>query len=202
MKFLILFIPLIGFSQNSSNACDSSCSKSPLINKVSFDPPKEINSDGQIILSGEDFPDCAENTSVTMAGKNLQIITIDKNEITAKIDQIDYQDGSYRIQVSKTKCSNKIANMDATIKKTLPPNPPKEFTTRKISNIPIYPLSTMDIEVSCIEDEIAISGGFVIPSTELYLVSSSPDGKVWRFRIYNNKPFGYSANEFYAVCAR
>ena len=61
--------------------------------------------------------------AITFAGKNLQIITIDKNGITAKIDQIDYQDGSYKIQVTKTKCNNKIGIMDATIKKNLPQAP-------------------------------------------------------------------------------
>ena len=46
-----------------------SCNKEPLINKVTFDPPKEVNSDGQMIISGEDFPECAENTSYHFCGE-------------------------------------------------------------------------------------------------------------------------------------
>jgi hypothetical protein len=201
MKFLILFIPLLAFSQNSSKACgDPSCSKTPLINKVTFDPPKDVNSEGQVIISGKDFPDCAEDTTVTFAGKNLKITTGGINKITAKIAHIDYQDGSYNIQVYKTKCSNKIAIMDASITNTVPPTPPTEFTTRTNSNVAVYPYSTLNVEVACENNEKPISGGFMFTSEKLDLVASYPEGNLWKFVVYNNSAGGFSGNEFYAVC--
>jgi hypothetical protein len=201
MKFLILFIPLLCFSQNSSNACDPSCNRFPLINKISFASPKEVNDGGQMIISGENFPDCVEDTKVTFAGKNLQIITSKKNEITAKIDQKDYQDGSYKIYVIKTKCIYKIGSMDATIKKASPPAPATEFITRTNSNVAVYPYSTLNVEVACENNEKPISGGFMFITEKLDLVASYPEGNLWKFVVYNTTPGGFSGNEFYAVCA-
>jgi hypothetical protein len=197
MKFFILLFPLFGFAQNDI-ACNSSCNESPVINKVVFTPPNQENSNGIVELSGEDFPDCTQYASVTLAGKTLPIISIDRNVIKAQINGPEYQNGTYRLQLNKTNCQNKIAVMDSTISNAT--STTTEFITRKTSPVTIYPYSYAEVEVACSAGEKPISGGFIFATWEIKLVSSYPDGNYWRFKVYNNESLISSLNEFYAVC--
>jgi hypothetical protein len=197
MKFFIFLIPLLGFAQ-ADYVCNPSCNESPLINKVIFSPPNQENTNGIVEISGEEFPDCIQFASVSFAGTTLPIISIDKNKIKAQINGQDYQNGTYRIQVSKTNCQNKLAVMDSTIGNAT--NLSSAFITRKTSSVAIYPYSYAEVNVACNDGEKPVSGGFIFATWEIKVVSSYPDGNLWRFKVYNNERMTSSLNEFYAVC--
>lgn len=202
MKFLIWFFPLFAFSEINTS-CNNSCNETPLLNKIVFVPPGQDNTNGIINIYGVDLPDCSQNTKVTFAGKALQILSANGQEIQAQINAADYQNGSYRIQVNKTNCQNKIGVMDATINiASNTGGPGSEFTTRKSSAVTIYPYSYSEVNVACNPDEKPISGGFIFATYEIKLVSSYPEGNLWRFKVYNNESIISSFNEFYAICVR
>jgi hypothetical protein len=201
MKFLILLFPFLVFSQTEID-CAPSCNEVPVINKITFTPPEQNNIDGIISIFGEDFPNCRENASVILAEKQLQIISINKKEIQAKINNADYQNGTYKVQVRKTNCRNICGFMDATIWDALGAGTGNEFITRKSPQVTIYPYSYAEVQVACNLDEKPISGGFFFATWEIKLVSSYPDGRNWRFKVYNNESVISSFNEFYAICVR
>lgn len=202
MKFLIFFFPFLVFAE-INNDCDHSCNESPVLNKIIFTPPNQENINGIINISGKYFPSCVRQARVTFAGKALQILSINSEDIQAQINAADYQNGSYKIQVNKTNCQNKIGVMDATISiDSYTSGPGSEFTTRKSSQVAIYPYSYAEVNVACNPDEMAISGGFIFSTWEVKLVSSYPEGRNWKFKVYNNESLISSFNEFYAVCVR
>jgi hypothetical protein len=199
MKFLFLLFPFLVFSQTEID-CSPTCNENPVINKIIFTPPNQNNSDGIIRITGEDFPSCRENASVSLAEKNLQIISINKKEILAQIKNADYQNGTYKVQVRKTNCRNICGFMDATISDASGAPAGNEYITRKSAAVTIYPYSYAEVQVACNSDEKPISGGFIFATWEIKLVSSYPDGRYWRFKVYNNESIISSFNEFYAIC--
>ena len=92
--------------------------------------------------------------------------------------------------------------MDATIVPQSDSQGASEFTKRQTSPFSVFPYSYAEVEVACDPDEMAISGGFAFSTWEIKLVSSYPDGRYWRFKIYNNENITSMANEFYAICVR
>lgn len=201
MKLLIFFFPFLVFSQNDLD-CSPSCNEPPTIHKIIFSPPGQNEDIGIITISGEDFPNCKENSIVTLAQKPLKIISINQKEIQAQINRDDYKNGSYLVRVRKTKCLNNYGSMDATVSDASGTGSQNEFTTRKTSAITVYPYSYAEVSVACNPDETPISGGFIFATWEVKLVSSYPEGKNWRFKVYNNESLISSFNEFYAVCVR
>ncbi len=175
------------------------CNLEPDLEKITFIPPANNNSDGLINISGKEF---SGNTTVTMAGKRLVVVASDENKISANIKKEDYQDGTYKILVWNFGCPHKAGRMDATISNFSETTVSSTFTTKKTQNVPVYPYSYAEIQVSCSPEEKAISGGFVFSTWEVKLVSSYPDGTTWRFKVYNNEGIVSQFNEFYAVCVR
>ena len=198
---LFCFIPYFGFSQDIPIS-PSSCNEQPVINSIFFSPPPNSeNEDGIMTISGKEFPESASDTRVTLAGENLIIISASETVILTKVRKNDYKEGSYRVEVTKTRCLNRYATMDATITNNSSSGSTTEFITRKTTSFTIFPNSYAEVEVACNADEKAISGGFIFATWEIKLVSSYPDGRYWRFKVYNNENLTSWNNEFFAICA-
>jgi len=205
LKYLVLIFAMASFNSwgiEDDGPCANNCSDTIILNRAYVDAPNEEGMRNLYIL-GMNFPLCTEFLNVYFAGREIEISASNPTQILAQLPSDLYKTGANKILVEKIGCpASRSSTIDLTVERGDEGISRDDFTTRASAPVDIFPFSFVDVEVNCLEDEKAISGGFKYSTWEVRTVRSYPVGTKWVFRAYNNSKATSLGNEFFAECVK
>ena len=205
LKYLILIYALISFNSwgvEDSDPCNNNCKNSTRVDRAYLESAG-IDGGRSLILLGENFSNCPQLINVFYAGEKISVTTSNQNQIMAVVPINLQRSGANKIIIEKNACPlNRYNSIDLTTDPSDEGISRDDFTTRESAPVDIFPFSYVDVEVNCLPEEKAISGGFKYSTWEVRTVQSYPSGTKWIFKAYNNSDATSMGNVFYAECVK